>query len=243
MPRDFTKAREWLDEYQSHLQTYIAQPYQDYGRGGRVAEEEYAWLQRHQDRVRGVISYLVPDSSWDMTGATLAWEMHQLGEVHRALGAIEQHDELRAHWTDDEPAIDVDPRELHPWVWHAAQDLWASDHWGEAVEAAIKVVDVKLQSRVGRRKPTGTSLVQQSFSKDPPKPNQPRLRVHPDDGSDTYHSYQIGAMHLGEAVFMYWRNVLSHNPGGTSRQQALEGIATISAFARVVENAEIVSAQ
>lgn len=243
MPRDFTKAKEWLEEYDEHLQRYIAQPYHDYGRDGPIAEEEKVWMQRHQDRVRLVVGDLVEDGEWDLVGTTMAWESRQAHQIRRALGAIEQHDEIATYWTDEQVAIEIDPRELHPWVWNAARDLWDSEHWGEAVEAAIKVIDVKLQARVELRKPTATALVQQSFSTDPPKSGQPRLRVRTDDGSDSYRSEQLGAMHLGEAVFMYWRNVLSHNPGGANHQHALEGLAAVSTFARVVEMAEFVDSQ
>jgi hypothetical protein len=46
-------------------------------------------------------------------------------------------------------------------------------------------------------------------------------------------------MHLGEAVFMYWRNVLAHEPGGADRQPAIEALAAVSAFARLVDDAEV----
>jgi hypothetical protein len=69
----------------------------------------------------------------------------------------------------------------------------------------------------------------------------PLLRVREDDGSETYKSAQEGAMHLGEAVFMYWRNVLGHEPGGSDRQRALEGLAAVSALSRLIDEADLVA--
>ena len=63
--------------------------------------------------------------------------------------------------------------------------------------------------------------------------SNPMLLVMENDGSDTYRSAQGGAMHLGEAVFMRWRNVLGHEPGGSDRQAAIEALASVSALARM----------
>ncbi len=70
--------------------------------------------------------------------------------------------------------------------------------------------------------------------------SNPMLLVMENDGSDTYRSAQGGAMHLGEAVFMHWRNVLGHEPGGSDRQAAIEALASVSALARMIDNAELV---
>jgi len=60
-------------------------------------------------------------------------------------------------------------------------------------------------------------------------------------GRRTSTSAQEGAMFLGMAVFKSWRNPLSHMPGGSDRQPALEGLAAASAFARAIETATVVS--
>ena len=151
---------------------------------------------------------------------------------------LEHAEDIDEYWSSD-TVIEIDPDALHPWVWNAARDLWDSGHWGEAVEAATKVVNVKLQEKVGRADQSGTDLVRRSMGVGPAQEEQPRLRVMDDDGSETYRSAQEGAMHLGEAVFMYWRNVLAHEPGGADRQSSLEALAAVSTLARLVDDATV----
>lgn len=242
MPKDTVKAREWLEEYLAQLGDYERQPSDEYRvkRGDR-AKELYSWLQTNQDRVRVVAQDLVPDEQWRLVGIVTSWAAYQHGHIQRALGVLEHADDLATHWSAD-VVIEFDPEALHPWAWDAAKHLWESEHWGEAVEAAIKVMNVKLQEKVGRPDLSGTELAQSSLSPNPPTPDQPRLRVMDDDGSDTYKSAQGGAMHLAEAVFMYWRNVLAHVPGGADRQPALEALGAISTLARLVDSSTVETA-
>ena len=242
MPKDTLKARGWLEEYLSQLDEYERQPSGEYRtkRGAR-AEELYAWLQTNQDRVRVVVEDLVPDEVWNLAGMGLAWESYQRRHIQRALGMLDHADDLAEHWSAD-VVIEIDPDALHPWVWDAAKHLWESGHWGEAVEAAAKVLNVKLQEKIGRPDLSGTDLARRSLSSQPPTAQEPRLRVMDDDESNTYQSAQEGAMHLGEAVFMYWRNVLAHVPGGADRQPSLEALGAISTLARLVDSATVETA-
>lgn len=238
MTRDYRKAKEWLTDYLTRLEEYDRQPYSDWSRTGPRADELYTWFQTNQDRVMTVVTDLVPDQAWSLTGGTMSWDSQQRAHIRRALGKIEHAQSLAEHWSR-ESAIEVHPGDLHPWVWDAAKGLWESGHWGEAVEAATKVVGAKLQEKVGSRSHSGTDLVRRALSPNAPEGGQPRLRVIPDDGSDIYRSAQEGAMHLGEAVFMYWRNSLAHEPGGADRQLAIEGLAAVSALARLIDNASL----
>ncbi len=51
----------------------------------------------------------------------------------------------------------------------------------------------------------------------------------------------MGAMHLGQAVLLLWRNIEAHEVTDTGRQQALEALSAMSAFPRLVDNAKIVT--
>ncbi len=238
MTRNYDKAKEWLEEYLSRLEEYEHQPYGDWGRVGQRAADLVVWFQSNQDRVMEVVTDLVPDQAWCLTGGKMAWDAEQRAHIRRALGKIAHTQSLAEHWSQ-ESAIEINPSDLHPWVWRAARGLWESGHWGEAVEAATKVVNTKLQDKVGSRVHTGTDLVRRALSLNAPEQGQSRLRVMQDDGSDTYRSAQEGAMHLGEAVFMYWRNVLAHEPGGADRQLAIEGLAAVSTLARLIDCATL----
>ena len=233
--RDYKWAESRLQEYLDALERYEALPRDEHGDRTQRGDA-YAWLEANQDTISAIASELVPDTVWSLvgTGPWSAWLYEQQSHVRRCLGVLQQEAELAEKWSK-QPTIELDLESLHPWVWNAAIDFWDSGHWGEAVEAAIKVVNAKLQERVERRDLSGTSLVRDAFSANPPTSGGQRLRVAPDDDSDTYQSAQEGAMHLGEAVFMYWRNVLAHEPGGATKQAAVEALGAVSTFARLVD--------
>ena len=187
-----------------------------------------------------VVADLVPNQMWLASQDHPQWVSHQRALVERALGVLDHQVDLDEYWSS-ESVIEIDTDALHPWVWDAANGLWDSEHWGEAVEAAVKVLNAQLQMKTGRNDISGTALVGESFSLDPPKGGRVRLRVIEDDGSETYRSMQQGAMYLGMAVFMLWRNPLSHVPGGSPMQQALEGLAAASAFAQLIEASSVIT--
>lgn len=240
MPRDWERASGWLQDYLDHLDEYERQPRGDFGRTGKRAEELYRWFHSHHSRIAAVVADLVPDAEWPTAGSELAWDSHQRNLILRAQGAIEHRQDLAEAWTPSS-RIELEGEAFHEWVWAAAKGLWESDHWGEAVEAAIKVLNAKLQSITGMRESSGADLVRRAFSTKDPTETESRLRVTEDDGSETYRSVQIGAMHLGEAVFMYWRNALAHEPVALSREEALEALAATSAFARALDGSELLT--
>lgn len=90
-------------------------------------------------------------------------------------------------------------------------------------------------TRVSRR------LFQNVFSKDAPKPGQPRLRLMTDDGSDTFHSIQCGAAAFAEGCYAGIRNPNSHEDGlpELPEHEALEQLAAFSVLARWVDTAAL----
>ncbi len=174
----------------------------------------------------------------------MAWEYDPtLGLARKILVQLKRRDELAEKLGTAGPSLAA--AALHPDVWQPAQSLWRSGHFGEAVEATARSVNAALQTKVGRRVPSGSALVKESFSLQAPKPGAPRLRVMEDDGSDTYKSLQQGAMEFGSGCFAAIRNVLSHEHGEAAdlpEQTALEYLAAFSILARWIDSAERVDA-
>ena len=142
------------------------------------------------------------------------------------------------------PAATFDGQAFHPWVWQAAASRWASGHFGDAVQAAAKRINAELQTKVGRRDLSETTLFQQAFSLDPPAPGKTRLRRAPDDGSQTCRNLQAGAMQLAGGLYMGVRNPIADEASDEfAEQEALELLAAFSVLARWVDHAEVLTNQ
>lgn len=141
------------------------------------------------------------------------------------------------------PGPQLSASSLHTTVWDAATSLWRSNHRRQAVEAAAVAVNAALQDKLGRRDLSNTALVREAFSKDPPATGRSRLRLWPDDRSETYRNLHDGAREFGAGCFMALRNVVAHEPEDElAPQEALEQLAAFSILARWIEAAEIVVA-
>lgn len=240
MPYNYKWAENELSEYDGVLTDYV-------NLEARNADSSeltplHNWLVAHQAVPRmiaeDVLGEPIPRFASDpMDQISLAYEMQRL--MSEALGFIRRQQEVEDHWSQ-ETRIDLDAQQLHPWVWNAAQDLWASEHWGEALEAALKVVNAKLQEEIGSRDSSEVDLVNRAWSRSEPSEGQPRLRVGDSEDPQTYTSLNEGALALGQAAFKLYRNPLAHLPDQVERQHALEGLAAVSAFARLVDDAEVV---
>ncbi|MFE6905566.1 TIGR02391 family protein [Streptomyces erythrochromogenes] len=140
-----------------------------------------------------------------------------------------------------ENAPQISAAAMHPWAWDGAKALWQSGHFREAVTAAARKVNAETQNRVGRRDASETALFRSVFSKDDPKPGQPRLRLMADDGSDTFRSVHRGAMAFAEGCYAGLRNPNSHEDGlpELPEHEALEQLAAFSVLARWVDGATV----
>ncbi|MFE2823442.1 TIGR02391 family protein [Streptomyces sp. NPDC059271] len=167
------------------------------------------------------------------------WSQHREA-VQRAVVVLQRDAEIQGRLGDDAPQLNA--ASLHAWVWSAAQPLWRDRHFREAVTAAARRVNRETQNKVGRRDVTETPLFQTVFSKDDPKPGQPRLRLMPDDGSDTFRSVQRGAAAFAEGCYAGIRNPNSHEDGlpELPEHEALEQLAAFSVLARWVDTASLV---
>ncbi|WP_353946483.1 TIGR02391 family protein [Streptomyces sp. HUAS MG91] len=166
------------------------------------------------------------------------WYQHR-DAAQRADAALQRDAEVRERLGDDAPQLSAST--LHPWVWSGARSLWQSGHYREAVTAAARKVNAEAQNKVGRRDASETALFQSVFSKDDPKPGQPRLRLRADDGSDTFRSVQRGAAAFAEGCFAGIRNPNSHEDGlpELPENEALEQLAAFSVLARWVDAATL----
>lgn len=130
--------------------------------------------------------------------------------------------------------------DLHPWIWQAAQAFWSIGHYGEAVEAACKRLNAEMQNKVGRRDVSETSLFNECFSDDDPKPGRPRLRFSVNAEGRTAQSMRRGVRAYAEGVFAAIRNPLAHEYGvELAPQVALEYLVTLSVLARWVDEASV----
>lgn len=203
----------------------------------RAAQTEF---NRRLHHLRSVVRPLVPGLESSLTNATSRSITLNRRTLDQAIYALEDGAEvMRRIGPPPGPTLRADT--LHATVWDAAKSFWRSNHRTAAVGAAASAVNAMLQDRAGRRDVSNTTLVEQAFSLDAPKPGAPRLRVRKDDGSETYRSAQVGAMRFGAGCFMALRNPTAHEADEIDEQDALEQLAAFSVLARWVERAEIIA--
>ncbi|MFF9817153.1 TIGR02391 family protein [Streptomyces sp. NPDC014006] len=86
-----------------------------------------------------------------------------------------------------------------------------------------------------------TKLFQSAASLNPPKGDEPRLRLMDADSSETFRSVHGGAMTFAEGCYAGIRNPNSHEDGlpELPEHEALEQLAAFSLLARWVEAATV----
>jgi uncharacterized protein (TIGR02391 family) len=166
----------------------------------------------------------------------------QRDAAKRLLARLESQQEVR-----DKLGSDVSPRlsaaSLHPLIWKSAQAQWSTGHRHEAVLAAAKAVNSHLQAKTGRRDASEGDLVKQCFSDKSPEPGKPRLRFSTIADQQTRESMRQGAMSFGAGCFAAIRNPLGHLPNDEvelDEQTALERMASLSLFARWIDDAKVI---
>lgn len=157
------------------------------------------------------------------------------GQASRAKAALERADELAANLGDGAPEMDAGL--LHYWAWENGASYWRTGHFHQAVMQAAIRINAETQSKLNRRDVSETDLFNQAFSLDAPKGNASRLRLMPDDGSDTYKSLHRGARAFAEGLYAAIRNPGMHSGGALQEHLALEQLAAFSVLARWVDHA------
>jgi hypothetical protein len=133
--------------------------------------------------------------------------------------------------------------DLHPWIWEPASGLWGDSYHRAAVQTASSALEARLQVFVGRVDISGRDLVLQAFSEDPPANGRPRIRVPNRTSVESTRSLQQGMRALGEACFGIARNQSSHGMADIAEREALEQLAMLSLFARILNTCTVITNQ
>ena len=166
------------------------------------------------------------------------WDDVVRDRVLRAIGIHELSAEARRRMRPDSP--DLVAAQFHSWVWEAAAPLWYAGGRQEAVNAAGRSVNARLQQKLGRHNASESSLCREAFSLDAPAPGRRRLRFSGDRTSDTWRCRQQGGMQLGADCFVGIRNPAAHEDRiQLGEQVALEQFATFSLPARWIDECTV----
>jgi uncharacterized protein (TIGR02391 family) len=199
----------------------------DYSLNAELRMQEYA--------VKKILNTLQPGLG-DFDLDQPVGEMKARDAAERGLGVLNDRDEVTARLAPDAPVLPAD--QFHPWVWNSARTLWESHHYRQAIQTAWTAINAKIRDKVGRRDVSDAKLVQDVFSKDAPAPGVTRLRVPGDPTDETVQSRQRGTLQLGLACVSLLRNPVSHEEDELDEHVALEQLAALSVFARVVDECQ-----
>lgn len=220
----------------------------DYNQGGELAFRNPAIKAIHDDVIsRMPIIESIADRAWPewrnhlRPRQSFSWEYDPLLQIAKQLRVVLiRKEELDRNFGDTGPTLSAST--MHTGVWDAAKNLWRNGHFGEAVNAAARSVNARLQDKVNRRDISEVKLVSECFSLEPPKPGVPRLRLMSNDGSDTYKNLHAGALAFGQGCFKAIRNVLAHEYGPLAEppeEEALHYLAAFSILARWIDQATV----
>jgi len=166
------------------------------------------------------------------------WQFHARHWALRAIGVHELGAEARKRLQPDSPDLVAD--QFHPWVWDAAAPLWYAGSRQEAVHAAGRSVNARIQQKLGRHDLADARLCREAFSLSDPAPGQSRLRFPGDRDSETWRSRQNGGIQFGAGCFEGIRNITAHVDGlDLTEQVALEQLASFSLLSRWIEECEV----
>ncbi|MFE3452471.1 TIGR02391 family protein [Nonomuraea sp. NPDC059194] len=176
-----------------------------------------------------------------MKGSALdEWKRHREA-TQRALVELDRREEIAEKLGDNAPRLNA--QHLHPWVWEPARPYWTSGFYREAIRSAAVMVNAETSKKVGRVDISETDLFKQAFSVKDPEPGKPRLRLRPNDGSQTWISEHSGVMAFAEGCYRGIRNPSSHVVQDELPEfEALEQLAAFSVLARWVDSAAVVEA-
>ncbi|MEV5429087.1 TIGR02391 family protein [Streptomyces sp. NPDC052701] len=168
------------------------------------------------------------------------WYAARAAALH-ALGLAQSAEEMAAFLRPTSPALAAD--DLHPWIWDPAAPLWAAEAYQDAVLAAARTVNRRLQQKLGRHDVGEYDLAMQAFDLKDPVAGKPRLRSPGDRTSPSWRARQEGAKYMTAGAFLAIRNVAAHEEDTDwGQQEALEYLATLSVIAHWVEECTVETA-
>jgi hypothetical protein len=156
----------------------------------------------------GFGDYATPDQAYSDHDNSRYWQYTVKPWILRAIGVHKLGAEAHDRMKPDSPDLVAD--QFHSWVWEAAAPLWEAGSTQEAVLAAARSVNARLQQKLGRRDNSEAALCRESFSRNDPISGQPRLRFPGDRSSDTWRSRQQGGVDYGAGCFEGIRNPAAH---------------------------------
>ncbi|GHC97607.1 hypothetical protein GCM10007079_51270 [Nocardiopsis terrae] len=131
---------------------------------------------------------------------------------------------------------------LHDWVWRAAEQLWLAAAYQEAVNAAARSINARIQQKSKRNDISESDLVMQVFDIKPAEPGKSRLWMPGDRSDPTWRSLQEGVKFYGVGCFKAIRNPASHKEfTNWGEQEAMEYLSSFSVFARWVSESQLES--
>ena len=96
-----------------------------------------------------------------VTAGMWPWS-NRVGWVDRLIGILQNRTREDEIFTPAGPKLVA--TNLHPWVWHAATDLWDSGHYREAVQKAATAVDDHTRLKVQSADPSAADLYSKAFT-------------------------------------------------------------------------------
>lgn len=233
---EYTSDQE-VDDYQSLMEAYRSLQ----GAIDRLITLDPVMRSIMNAAQAGLGDYFEPgDEGWTYDGSY--WRDIVKPRVLRATGIHEFGEEAQRRMRPDSPDLTAD--QFHPWVWEAAAPLWYAGSRQEAVHAAARSVNARMQQKRGHHDKSDAALCREFFSFDKPAPGRPRLRFGGYTPTDlTWRSKQQGAMEFGAGCFEGIRNPAAHQHGLILTEQvALEQLAAFSLLARWVDECEVQTA-
>lgn len=228
---DVTWMRQKLEEFISVArQSVEASRHNDFSFLSELRRREYA--------VKEILKSLDPELA-KFNLDQMVPEFEAIGQAERGLGVLTDREEVGARLAPDAPVLPAN--RFHPWVWDSARTLWESHHYRQGVQTAATTLNAKIQDKVGRRDVSDAKLVQEVFREGAPEPGKARLRVPGDPADETIQSRQRGALQLGLACTSLIRNPASHEDEEWDEQVALERLAVLSVFARLIDECGVVT--
>jgi hypothetical protein len=235
MDRDWM--RQQLDDFVTLVEKYEhSRDPAEYVGDGKLNDE----LHRAEPTLKQILQLLDPQLAEKINIDMMAGPALARNEAQRGIGILTSMDEWAVRLTPDAPALAAD--RFHPWVWDPAAPLWAADAYQDAVLAAARTVNRRVQQKIGRHGASDADLFLQTFDMKDAVPGKARLRFSGDRTSPTWRARQEGAKYFGAGVFQGIRNVAAHEDGVSwSQQEALEHLAALSVLARWVDEATVES--
>jgi Protein of unknown function (Hypoth_ymh) len=184
--------------------------------------------------VNRVLSSLTPDHD-KVTGKALADHETAVPVAERALELINATQTMRTSERDSGGPM-LPMALLDPLVRDAARRHWNTGHYRIAVGEASTNVDRYTQRRLGRFDVSGSALMGDAFSLNPPEPGKPRLRCPGGLASESVRSQQVGALNYSKACFMAMRNPAHHQKGDWNPLTAFHFLVSLSQVATWVRH-------